>query len=349
MKRCSDLPLISVCIPVYNTEEYLAQCLKSVFAQDFDSFEIVIVSDASPGRDSKGWKAKKIIRHAQKEGNVWRRKQGLSAIKVNYSEHSENRGILEVRRTLTYEAKGRYCLHLDSDDQLIPDALSLLWKANTEAGPFDIIHGSFNSGSYDKDGTFLSTDETKCGAITYGKVENHEIFHKWLFHEISGNVCAKLIHRELFIRAYENIPYCECNLADDFLIFFFVSLFAKSYIGLENKIYLYRIDSGMTSNCKIDSLNRWKLVSSASGVFTVISEWIKDKPSDCQSIISEEMSKLREQGRHYLLSSLIQLKDLVIPELQGQAYEMLCDYWGKELVELADSQLKNHYNSRKSK
>ena len=349
MKTSTDNPHISVCIPVYKTEPYLGHCLASVFKQDYDSFEIVIVNDASTGRDLRGWKAKKIIRHAHKEGNSWRRKQGLSAIKVNFSEHSENRGILEVRRTLTYEAKGQYCLHLDSDDELTPDALSLLWKGNIEAGPFDIIHGRFNSGWYDEDGTFLSTDETKCGAITYGKVENHDIFHKWLFHGISGNVCAKLIRRELFFRAFENIPYCECNLADDFLIFFFISLFAKSYIGLENKIYLYRINSGMTSEGKIDSLKRWKLISSASSVFTVISEWIKDNPSDCKIITEEEVSKLREQGRHYLLSSLLQLNDLVIPELQTQAWEMLCDYWGKDLVELADSQLKNHYNSRKSK
>ena len=344
MKRKSDLPLISVCIPVYNTEKYLAQCLKSVFVQDFDSYEIVIVSDASKGRNEQGWKAKKIIHKAQKDGNAWRRKNGFSAIKFNFSEHSENRGILEVRRTLTYEAKGEYCFHLDSDDVLTPDALSLLWKTNAEQGPFDIVHGSFNSGWFDKSGNFISTDETKCGAITYGKVENHDIFHKWLEHGISGNVCAKLIRRELFIRAYDNIPYSECNLADDFLIFFFVALFAKSYIGLENKIYLYRVNSGMTSERKVDSLERWKLVCSSSSVFAVISEWIKENNSAAGEITAEEMEKIREQGRNYLMMCRTEMERIVIPELQGQAYEMLCEYWGKDLVELADSQLKNHYN-----
>ncbi len=346
MKTSTDNPHISVCIPVYKTEPYLGQCLASVFKQDYDSFEIVIINDASTGRDLRGWKAKKIIRHAHKEGNSWRRKQGFSAIKVNYSEHSENRGIMEVRRTLTYEAKGDYCLHLDSDDELTPDALSLLWQTNLNLGPFDIIHGSFNSGWYDENGKFISTDETKCGAITYGKIENHDVFHKWLFYEISGNVCAKLIRRDLFLRAYENITYSECNLADDFLIFFFVSFFAKSYFGIENKIYLYRVTSGMTSENKIDSLKSWKLICSAASVFTIISEWIKDNPSACKIITEEEMSKLKEQGRYYLLSSLIQLNDVVLPALQPQAYEMLCEYWGKDLVERMNSY---HYNSRKSK
>lgn len=332
MKPSANKPLISVCIPVYNTEQYLAQCLHSVFVQTFDSFEIVIVCDASSGRDAQGWKAKKIIHKTQKDGNAWRRKNGLSAIKVNYSEHSENRGILEVRRTLTYEAKGEYCFHLDSDDELTPDALELLWKINTEQEPFDIVHGSFNSGWYDQSGMFISSEETKCGAISYGKVKDHDIFNKWLEHEISGNVCAKLIRRELYLRAYDNIPYCECNLADDFLLFFYISLFAKSYIGFKNKIYLYRINSGMTSATTISSLARWKFVCSASSVFSVISEWIKENPLEAKIITTDELSKIKEQGRLYLLSNLQQYKDFVVPELKEEAYSMLCDYWGTELV-----------------
>ena len=53
MKR-NSAPLISVCIPVYNTEAYLAQCLRSVIAQDFAEFEIVVVNDASCGTDERG-------------------------------------------------------------------------------------------------------------------------------------------------------------------------------------------------------------------------------------------------------------------------------------------------------
>ena len=349
MKNKTLQPQISVCIPVYKTEPYLAQCLNTVFHQNFDSFEIVIVSDASPGRDSQGWKAKKIIRHAQKEGNAWRCKQGLSKIKVNFSEHIENRGILEVRRSLTYEAKGQYCFHLDSDDALTPDALSQVWRANTEQGPFDIVHAGAYSGTFDDSGNFISAAESKSGPVTYGKLEGHEIFHKWLYHEISGYVWPKLIRRELYIRAFEIIPYSQCGFADDFLIFFYISLFAQSYIGLENKIHYYRIDSGMTASKAITSLERWKTVCSTSTVFTVISQWLQENPSESQSITSDELSKIKEQGRLYLVSSHMQISNLVIPALQPQAYEMLCEYWGKDLVELADSQLKNHYNSRKSK
>ena len=69
------LPLISVCIPLYNTEPFLAQCLRSVYTQDFESFEIIVVSDASKGKDEKGRKAKKIVKLAQKESDKYRKEK----------------------------------------------------------------------------------------------------------------------------------------------------------------------------------------------------------------------------------------------------------------------------------
>ncbi|MCR4632011.1 MAG: glycosyltransferase [Treponema sp.] len=325
--KCNNNPLISVCIPVFETEKYLAQCLRSVFAQDFDSFEVVIVSDASDGRNENGWNAKKIVKVAEKEGNRARKICGRAPVNLIFEEHSENRGILEVRRTMAYKAKGEYIFSLDSDDEIIDDALSSLWN-NAGDKSADIVHGTFVSGVYDESGKFCPTETTKCGAIYYGKVTENEIFHKWIVGEISGNVCAKLIRRELFLRAFDNIPYTECNMADDFLIFFFISQCAKIYIGLENKIYRYRITSGMSSNRKIDTLRKWQLVCSAASVFTVISQWILDN-----DLPDDDVIHLREQAGFYLSTSLVQMEQTVIPELQSKAYEMLCEYWGKNAVE----------------
>lgn len=345
MKKPAFSPQISVCIPVYETERYLAQCLRSVFAQDFDSFEIVVVSDASPGRDEKGRAAKKIVRLAEKEGNKFRKASNLLPVKVIFEEHQENRGILEVRRTLIYESHGEYVFHLDSDDEIVPNALSSLWKnvfstaptgsatTNTEVpsqdNKIDIVHGSFVSGWYDKKGNFVPTEQTKCGAITSGKVQGRNIFQKWTSAEISGNVCGKLIRRNLFEKAFEKIPYTECNMADDFLIFFFISQFAESYIGLEEKIYRYRINSGMSSGRKIKTLRQWQLICSAASVFTVISQSMEE----FKSISEEEINSIRAQAGFYLRNSLCQMNETVIPELKDSAYEMLCDYWGKNAVE----------------
>lgn len=329
-------PLISICIPAFETETYLEQCLHSAFAQNFDSFEILVVSDASSGRDEKGRSAKKIVRTADKEGKKFRKKKSLANVELRFIEHSENRGILEVRRTLTYEARGEFIFFLDSDDELIPDALSTLWGAEVQQA-YDIVHGNFVSGWYNEDGSFIASECTKCGAIFYGEVKEHDIFHKWISGEISGNVCGKLIRRNLLVFAFDNIPYTECNMADDFLIFFFVSQLARTYLGVEEKIYRYRISSGMSSARKIDSLRKWQLVCSAASVFTIISQITYGNEISSQhlndAITDEEIILLRKQAGLYLKTSLAQMEQTVIPELKEQALEMLCDYWGKEAVE----------------
>ena len=74
------LPKISVCIPVYNTEPFLLQCLRSVITQEYDEFEIIVVSDSSRGKDEQGRSAKKIVRLAQKECNLFRKTKELKKI-----------------------------------------------------------------------------------------------------------------------------------------------------------------------------------------------------------------------------------------------------------------------------
>ena len=42
-----NFPAISIVIPMYNTEKYVAECLDSIFAQTFQDFEVIIVDDCS--------------------------------------------------------------------------------------------------------------------------------------------------------------------------------------------------------------------------------------------------------------------------------------------------------------
>ena len=44
----NDMPMVSVIIPVYNVERYLARCLDSVLEQTYKNYEIICVNDSSP-------------------------------------------------------------------------------------------------------------------------------------------------------------------------------------------------------------------------------------------------------------------------------------------------------------
>lgn len=329
-------PLITVCIPVFQTEPYLAACLRSVYMQDFDSFEVVVLSDRSPGKDEKGRSAKKIVRLVQKECDGWRKSHNLPPVKIRFLEHRENRGCVEVRRTLVYESKGKYLAMIDSDDEYMEGALSCLYEAAVSQDA-DIVHGTFVSGEYDSEGIFHATAETKCGRIFYGTKEGLDIARSWFSGLFNGNVCGKLIEKVVYEKAFEQIPYTECNMADDLLIFFFVGMNARRYVGIENKIYRYRINSGMSSHRKIDTLKKWKMICTSSSVFSIISQWLKEyndgllSPSDIEHLGKVTLS--------YLANNIRQLRASVIPELQEEAKLMLYDFWGENFVKKVENAL----------
>ncbi|MBR1639190.1 MAG: glycosyltransferase family 2 protein [Treponema sp.] len=331
-------PLISVCIPLYETEHFLAQCLYSVAVQDFDDFEVVIVSDASRGRDEKGRSAKKIVRLVQKEGNRLRKKQGLSPVDFRFIEHSENRGLIEVRRTLCFQARAAYMTQLDSDDQMEEGALSALYNTAL-LGDYDIVHGTSRAGTFLSDNSFVPAKENRYGKIFYGEIYGREVFRRWLIDgAFTANTWGKLIKRELWLQAFENIPYTECNMADDVLLFFFLSQYAKSYRGIEARVYRYRVNSGMSSGRKIDSLHKWKMICTAASVFTVISQWCEAHKTEIQP---DELNYLRKMTSYYLGNNINQMHETVIPELQPAAREMLCEYWGESFVEHMETAMKN--------
>lgn len=318
----SKNPVISVCIPLFETEMFLAQCLESVLLQDYDDFEVIIVNDASYEKDEHGHKAKKIVCIAEKSARKQRKERGLQPVEIRYIEHHENRGLIEVRRTLVHESKGSYITMLDSDDVMEAGALKA-FAANL--GP-DIIHGTSTAGTFSEDGSFIPSKLNRYGAIFYGRIEGREIFRRWLINnEYTSNTWGKLIKRELFESAYENIPYTECNMAEDVLLFFFISQHAQSYLGIKNKVYRYRINTGMSSARKIDSLTRWKMICSTAGVFTILS-------SCTENLQPDEVEKLRSLTRYYLANNIKQMQEAVIPELQPQARKLLCDYWGESFV-----------------
>ena len=331
-------PKISVCIPVFETEPYLAQCLNSVLLQNFDSFEVIVVSDASTGCDEKGRKAEKIIKAVSKVCNKIRKKNSQNIVPVRFIENEKNRGIFEVRRTLTNSSQGEYLCFVDSDDELAADALEILYNSHlsSDGKSYDIIQGSSVTGTFENE-VFIPAEKNLYLNITFGELKDHQIFHTWLVEgNLTGILWAKLLKRELVEQAYNQIPYTECNMADDILLFFFIAQIAKSYFGINKCVYKYRMNSGMSSERKIDSLQKWKLVCSSASVFTIISqcENIKDK---------EELECLKKEARAYLLLNIQNLKRNVVPELQKEAYTMLCDWWGEDFVKtietLADSQI----------
>ena len=98
-----DSPIISVIIPVYNSEKYLSRCIDSVLGQTFNDFEILLIDDGS--KDNSG---KICDEYALND----------KRIKVF---HNSNKGVSCARNFGLDHAKGEYISFIDSDDWIGPD------------------------------------------------------------------------------------------------------------------------------------------------------------------------------------------------------------------------------------
>ena len=102
--------MISVIVPVYNSEKFLDKCIESILNQTFADFEIILVDDGST--DTSG----KIC-------DEWAQKD--HRIKVI---HQQNSGVSVARNNGIATAKGEYIAFVDSDDTVFENYLGLLIK-----------------------------------------------------------------------------------------------------------------------------------------------------------------------------------------------------------------------------
>ena len=329
---------VSVCVPVFNAEKTLHRCLDSVWTQDFTDWELLIVNDGSSGCDKDGNKCKKIVKDFIKEHKIPRKK-------IIYLEHGSNLGLLEARRTLVEAAHADFIFMLDSDDCLLPGALKTLYEAECNSGA-DIVHAGAEV-FYDESQVFDKTKMEECAQRLLKKANNifkgelcgPEVFNNYLLeHNQVGFLWAKLIRRELYLQALSYIPFTRCVLAEDFLQYFFISFFAKKYLGLASPVYRYTIDTGITSGQQIKELSRFEHICSTANVFTIIFTAINEAP-EVFKLSLEQMEALRLESRSYLVNNILQMKNFLAEELQEQARTLLCDYWGQDFVETMEKSL----------
>ena len=167
--------IYSVLIPLYNSEKYLAECLDSVLAQNFDDYEIIIVDDGST--DNSG----AIADQYQNEN---------PQIRVI---HKENEGVLLTRRRLLKEAKGEYILWVDSDDAVKQNWMSDLYREIQATAPDMIIS---NYENYDDPNKLIRSLFVSDRTIIEGE-QKHDVLIKLILGKDLNELWSKCIKREL--------------------------------------------------------------------------------------------------------------------------------------------------------
>lgn len=329
------IPAISVCIPVYGTESSLLNCLQSVaFQQGLESagLEIIVVDDASPASC-----ATKSQENQLSSAQIVSQFQQTSPWPVLHIQHEENCGLVEARRSAVEAASGTYIFCLDSDDSLPSAALATLYQRALELDA-DIVHGSAQvvlaqEGCQLEGATLekvLKENRQRVQNVFEGTLEGGSILQNVLVERGHNNfLWGKLIRRSLYLEALEQIPSMYCTMAEDVVQYLLIAHGAHRYVGISDVVYNYTVNTGISSNTKITSLERWEHVCSTASVFTVLFACLQDLNPP---FTEEQRASIRKMCCFYVANNLHQLQHSVVPELQTEAYEILCDYWGEGLV-----------------
>lgn len=117
--------LVSVIIPAYNVEKYIARCLDSVCGQTYKNLEIIVVNDGSADNTAS------VIKEYEEKDK-----------RIRFVNLSTNMGNGKGRNMAIKNAKGEYLCFVDSDDFISSDMVeSLVKKVNETSFPDVVLFG----------------------------------------------------------------------------------------------------------------------------------------------------------------------------------------------------------------
>ncbi len=227
-------PKVSVILPIYNQEKYLAKALDSLKNQTLKETEFICVNDGS--RDN----SLNILKEYEKND------KRIKIIDQN------NQGCGSARNNGLKIAKGEYIAFLDPDDWFEPEALEVLYKKSKKQN-CDVLVFNFNK--VDDSGSLLGSFNLKKRLQRFFNIKEDENFN-WRdikprvlggLHPASWN---KLYKRDLIKK--HNLHFAKSNLAEDNVFVFGATLNAKN-IGYSDKcLYNYVIHKNSAIRSRSD-------------------------------------------------------------------------------------------------
>lgn len=200
--------LISVIIPVFNTEKYLVRCLNSVLIQSYTNLEIILIDDGSMD---------KSYEICKKYANLDKR---IKVIK------QENGGASKARNKGISIAKGKYIGFVDSDDIIDKDMFKILYNNminyNADLSICEVTR--FNT-----EPIFNHSNETKI----YNKEEALKVLLE------DKKICSYSVNKLCKKELIKNIKYPEGKLQEDVGTIYKFITNANKIVYTDSKLYGY--------------------------------------------------------------------------------------------------------------
>lgn len=312
-------PLVSIIIPVYNVEKYLAQCLDSIINQTYQDIEIICINDGSTDN------SKAIIE-----------KYALQDERVKLINQT-NQGVSIARNTGIRNASGKYLMFVDGDDWI---ELETCEKAVETAQRFnaDLIFWSYTreySGKI-KDKLMFWEDERVFGEEQV-KNELHRRLVGLLGDELKHpdyadaivTVWGKLyLTSELISHQIEFVDIKEIGTSEDALFNLYALGYVRKAVYIKKCLNHYRKDnvSSVTTKYKENLYFQWL------NLFDLMQKYIKDNylPKEYEQALKNRVAlSILGLGLNILAADFSTrkkirlIKNIIISNRFQQAYQSL--------------------------
>lgn len=215
---------ISVVIPVYRAEKYIARCIESVCRQTYADLEIIVVNDCTPDRSMET--VRLIARHEPR---------------LIIVENPRNMGAMVAREKGCEAATGDMLCFLDSDDYMVTDAIERL-LARYEATGADIVSaGLVLHRANGSDLHFRSR-------LPYGG-SSEGVQRAVLTGQFPASLCAKLFTRRLFAD-FEYQVCRDMSISEDVSLLHQLIENARGVAVVDEEVYHCEDNPGSSTHVK---------------------------------------------------------------------------------------------------
>lgn len=212
--RGTDLPKVTICVPICNVELFIGRCVESLMQQTYDNLEFIFVNDCTPDKSMEV--LLEILNHYPQRKN-----------QVRIINLPQNKGIAFARNLAIDTATSEYIAYVDSDDWIEKDAIEVL-VTKQQKNNADLVFG--NCSVHYPNGEIKEGREnlfSKTDPLEYILKNTHN-YHIW----------GHLIKKELYTK---NNVKCKIgvNVGEDMQTLPRLCYFAKNYVTIDRVIYHY--------------------------------------------------------------------------------------------------------------
>lgn len=249
---------VSIIIPVYNVEKYIARCLDSVISQTYQDLEIIVVNDATPDNSMAI-----VEEYAARDS------------RIRIVHNSRNLGLMMTRKSGYAVAKGDYLTFLDSDDYLPLNAIEGLVAKAEEAGA-DIVSGIVKCLHVN------GSESCLANSLPYGN-DAEGTYKALLKNAFPHNLAGKIYKADLLVgRNYQT--FSQMTNGEDACLFYQVVENAKCIMTIDAPVYYYMENGASVTHRKFSFKQIDNIILS-----NTVRNGIKDRHPRLQKLFSNHI------------------------------------------------------------